>query len=293
VTAEARWRAWNTDVHLLCDARHLPMAEALLRGRMVAVDVAASRFRADSELRSLRAGRQRVSPLLAALVRTGLDAAERTDGLVDPTLGRNLRLGGYDRTFADLPAEGPAAVLLPPRQRWRDVRLDGDALTLPDGVELDLGATAKAWLADDVASRLTRRGVGGLVNVGGDIALAGAVPDGGWTVGVGDPGVARQVVAVRTPVATSSTGRRTWRAGRVRMHHVFDPRTGRPATPYWRTVTVAAETCVEANVASTAAVVLGAFASEWLAAQRLPARLAPYAGPVVTTGGWPDERSAA
>jgi thiamine biosynthesis lipoprotein len=294
VTAGARWRAWNTDVHLLVrDDRDLPAATALLKGRMVAVDVAASRFRDDSELRGLRPGRQRVTPLLASLLRTALDAAERTDGIVDPTLGRNLRLGGYDTTFDDLPAEGPAAVLLPPRRAWQDVVLDGEWLTLPDGVELDLGATAKAWLADDVAARLTRRGVVGLVNVGGDLALAGAVPEEGWAVGVGDPGVPGQVVAVRTALATSSTGRRTWYRDGVRLHHVFDPRTGRPARPCWRTVTVAAETCVEANTASTAAVVLGPLAPEWLAAQRLPARLAPYAGPVVTAAGWPDERRAA
>jgi thiamine biosynthesis lipoprotein len=292
VTAAVRWRAWNTDVHLLARSpRDLPAAEALLRERLAAVDLAASRFRADSELRSLRAGTQRVTPLLAALVRTALDAAGRTDGIVDPTLGRSLRLGGYDRTFADLPAAGPAAVLPPPSARWRDVTLDGDALTLPEGVELDLGATAKAWLADDVAARLD--GVAALVNVGGDLALAGDVPEEGWSVAVGDPGTAMQAVAVTSALATSSTGRRVWHRGGVRLHHVFDPRTGRPAEPYWRTVTVAARTCVEANTASTASVVLGAFAPGWLAAQRLPARLAAYDGRVESVAGWPAERGAA
>jgi thiamine biosynthesis lipoprotein len=291
VTAAARWRAWNTDVHLLVRApRDLPAAERLLRERLAAVDRAASRFRADSELRSLRPGTQRISPLLAALVGTALDAAERTGGIVDPTLGRSLRLGGYDRTFADLPADGPAALLRPPSARWHDVVLDGDALTLPPGVELDLGATAKAWLADDVAARLD---VAALVNVGGDLALAGDVPEEGWPVAVGDPGTATQTVAVRSALATSSTGRRVWSAGGVRLHHVFDPRTGRPAEPYWQTVTVAAATCVEANTASTASIVLGAFAPEWLAAQRLPARLAAYDGRVESVAGWPAERSAA
>jgi thiamine biosynthesis lipoprotein len=289
VTAAARWRAWNTDVHLLVRSpRDLPAAAALFRERLAAVDLAASRFRADSELRALRPGTQRVSPLLASLVATALDAAERTGGIVDPTLGRSLRLGGYDRTFAELPADGPAAVLPPPARH--EVVLDGDALTLPEGVELDLGATAKAWLADDVAGRLDACA---LVNVGGDLALAGDVPDEGWPVAVGDPGTGTQAVAVTSALATSSTGRRVWRRDGVRLHHVFDPRTGRPAEPFWRTVTVAAATCVEANTASTASVVLGAFAPGWLAAQRLPARLVAYDGRVETVAGWPAEGSAA
>jgi thiamine biosynthesis lipoprotein len=71
------------------------------------------------------------------------------------------------------------------------------------------------------------------------------------------------------------------------MHHVVDPRTGRPAPEVWRTVSVAAATCVGANIASTAAVVLGEDAPAWLAARQLPARLVRVSGEVERVAGWP------
>jgi thiamine biosynthesis lipoprotein len=71
------------------------------------------------------------------------------------------------------------------------------------------------------------------------------------------------------------------------MHHILDPRDGAPVTITWRTVSVAAATCADANIASTAAIVLGAGAVEWLAEQRLPARLVALDGTAQFVGGWP------
>ncbi len=71
------------------------------------------------------------------------------------------------------------------------------------------------------------------------------------------------------------------------MHHVLDPRSGQPVRGPWRTVSVAAATCAEANVASTAAIVLGDDAPAWLAEHGLPARLVALDGRVRTQGGWP------
>jgi thiamine biosynthesis lipoprotein len=76
-------------------------------------------------------------------------------------------------------------------------------------------------------------------------------------------------------------------------HHIVDPRTGLPADSPWRTVSVAAATCVDANIASTAALVLGAEAERWLAERELPARLVDRYGAVCTTAGWPSELEAA
>lgn len=288
MTVDARWRVWCTDAHVVAlTVADLEAAVTLLVRQLSQVDAVASRFRDDSELRRLHAGRRQISPLLARLLATALQAAEETDGLVDPTLGAPLHRAGYDRTFDELPADGPAAVTLPPEQSWREVQLDGTALTLPPGVELDLGATAKAWLVDDVADVLSRRGVTALINIGGDIALAGDPPPDGWPVAVGDPGDPVQVVRLRSALATSSTHRRRWRRGGVELHHLLDPRTGRPAQAHWRTVSVTAESCVAANTASTAAVVLGPEAARWLVARGRPARLVPQTGPVVTVGGWP------
>ncbi len=99
-------------------------------------------------------------------------------------------------------------------------------------------------------------------------------------------------------LATSSTSARRWQRGGSVLHHILDPRTGHPATEVWGTVTVAAPTCLEADVASTTAIVRGAGAIAWLTELGLPARLvrAVPAGRVPdvrTLGGWPVEEEPA
>jgi FAD:protein FMN transferase len=282
------------------DPAALEPARAVLGEELAAIDRACSRFRADSELARVNGAGDRpvaVGPLFVSALRAALRAAELTDGDVDPTLGRALRLAGYDRDFARVapdgpelpePADGPAA-------GWRVVDLDTAAGTvrLPRGVELDLGATAKAFAADRAARRAHEAvGAGVLVSLGGDIAVAGPAPPGGWSVSVADnhadQGAAGETVAIVSGgLATSSTRVRRWRRGGRELHHVIDPRSGRPAASCWRTVSVAAGSCVDANTASTAALVRGGRATGWLAGLGLPARLVRNDGCVVRVGGWP------
>jgi FAD:protein FMN transferase len=165
---------------------------------------------------------------------------------------------------------------------------------LADGAQLDLGATAKAWAADQCAGQIAGRlGCGVLVSLGGDVAVAGEAPAGGWRVRVTDDHAAPdtapgQTVAIASGgLATSSTTVRAWSAGGRPVHHIVDPATGAPATSCWRTVSVAAGTCTDANTASTAAIIRGADARGWLTGQGLPARLVGQDGTVVTTAGWP------
>jgi len=173
----AQWPVWSTTARLVViDAAALPAAREIVRGVLDAVDEAASRFRDDSEINQLyrAAGRpQQVSPLLAQLLQAALTAAERTDGDVDPTLGAALS-DGYHRDFAALPADGPPVrVVRRAAADWRQVQLAGRRLTLPPGVWLDLGATAKAFTADRCAALVARwLRVGVLVALGGDIASA-------------------------------------------------------------------------------------------------------------------------
>ena len=162
----------------------------MLEADLAAVDLACSRFRADSEIRGLRGGPgQQVSPLLAEAIAVALRAAELTEGDVDPTVGAAMSALGYDRDFGQLKPvsqAGPVTVRSVPG--WREVHLDGAALSMPEGVQLDLGATAKAWAADRSAARIAQRaGCGVLVSLGGDIAVAGPVPAGG----LADPGPGR------------------------------------------------------------------------------------------------------
>ncbi|MFI5930866.1 FAD:protein FMN transferase [Actinoplanes sp. NPDC051494] len=197
---------------------------------------------------------------------------------------------GYDLDFAAVTGRRvAAAVRVFPAPDWRAVVLEGERLTVPDGVLLDLGATAKAAAADRAAARVAHRlGVGVLVALGGDIATAGAAPDGGWRVLVRDrPGDPDCVVRLPAgaALATSSTAARTWGRPGELLHHIVDPRTGTPARPVWRTVSVAASTCLRANTLSTAAVVRGRDAPRLL--DGTPARLVTPDLDVVRLGGWP------
>jgi thiamine biosynthesis lipoprotein len=162
----------------------------------------------------------------------------------------------------------------------------------PQGCRLDLGAVAKSWLADDVAQRAAGEVPGGvLVDLGGDLAVAGMPPRGGWLVALPEASTSRRpdVVSIRAGgMATSAQDVRRWRTVDGPAHHIVDPRTGLPAVTPWRTVTVHAATAAEANAASTAAMVLGDEAPEWLDALGLAARLVPLdASPAQLVGPWP------
>ena len=229
--------------------------------------------------------------MLAELVATALLAAARTDGDVDPTLGAALDAAGYDRDITLL-VDGPLRTFLgAPEPAWRRVHLDGGTLTVPAGTRLDLGATAKAWAADRSAALVARAcGTGALVALGGDIATAGPAPAGGWGVLVRDQAedpIAPVTLAAGGALATSSTVSRTWRNGGRSAHHVLDPRSGTPVAAVWRTVSVAAGSCVEANTLTTAAIVRGLDALPWLRSLDVPARLVGATFKVVTLGDWP------
>lgn len=266
------------------------------------LDRQVSRFRPDSELRTaeLNPGAPTLLTQGAADALTmALAAAVVTGGLVDPTVGRSLCALGYDRDFAAI-ADGQAAPSAPrPAPGWQSVRLEGRALRLPAGVQLDLGATAKGLGADRAAHAVAATsGRGGvLVELGGDVAVAGAAPADGWPLHVTEDPLTGQagspVVRLRSGgVATSSVCHRRWhQAGRAR-HHIVDPSTGLPVDGPWRTATVVARTCVEANVASTAALVAGEDAVAWLERFGLPARLVSRSHEVRLVAGWPAESDA-
>jgi thiamine biosynthesis lipoprotein len=287
----------TTALVLVTDPARLPGAEAALKADLAALDAACSRFRADSEIERLATGRwQSVGPLLGDALDAALAAADRSGGLVDPTVGSAVAALGYDRDFADVPAEDPRPATPPrPAPGWWRIRRDPAAGTVlvPHGVRLDLGSTAKAFAADRAAGRIAREcGCGVLVSLGGDLAVAGPPPDGGWLVRVGEDHTRGHdldpVVTVRSGgLATSSVSRRAWRRGGRTRHHIVDPRTGDTPDPVWRAVSVAAGSCLHANTAATAAVVLGAGAPDWLAGLGLPARLVGFDGGVVAVGGWP------
>jgi thiamine biosynthesis lipoprotein ApbE len=303
--AGARWQALGSTVVLrVTDASALGQARERVQRELAAIDLACSRFRADSELSRINASagtRVRVSPLLMQALELAIDAARLTEGDVDPTVGRALELAGYDRDWRLLTSacgepEAPA-ISIRPRSGWQTVELEAaSSVRIPSGVRLDLGATAKAWAADRAAfAAFADTTCGVLVSLGGDIATAGPAPLDGWAIRVtddhrSDPTAAGQSIAIRGGgLATSSTAVRRWSHAGHTMHHVIDPRTGLPASTPWRTVSVAAADCAQANIAATAALVRADAAPAWLGELGLPARLQPWQGPVTTVGDWPEQ----
>ena len=266
-----------------------------------ALDRQASRFREDSEISWIHhseGGRFMLSNGFAEAISVALEAARWTGGLTDPTVGDALISLGYDRDFAaiDLERREPAGASAP-APGWRTVSLEGPMLSLPSGARLDLGATAKGLGSDRAVRAAIAAGgqTGGvLVSLGGDIAIAGQSPLGGWPILVADrpdeQGSSRtQTVRLAGgAVATSSITCRQWRRAGQGLHHIVDPRTGLPADGPWQTVSVAAATCADANAAATAAIVAGERAEEWLAVAGMPARLVAHDGQVRYVGGWPE-----
>jgi FAD:protein FMN transferase len=292
-------------VVLTTEPERIDRALASVRAEVEAIDAACSRFRPDSELSRVNASAGtafEVGELFGQALDTALRAAELTCGDVDPTCGAGLVAAGYDRDFEQLRARGVTVTVTGPVRApgWRAVEWDRSRrlVRIPAASMLDFGATAKA-LAADRAARRAQGEIGGgvLVGLSGDIAVCGVPPMGGWRVRVTDdhrsgldaPG---QTITVHGGgLATSSTTVRRWSGGERELHHVLHPGTGRPVDSCWRTVSVAAGTCVDANIASTASIVRGLAARRWLAGLRLPARLVRHDDQVVTVAGWPTTRA--
>lgn len=306
--ATASWSVWSTSATIVVDRpRALGAAAEILRREIAAFDVACSRFRPDSELWVLnRTGRTGTpaSPLFVQAVSAALVIARVTEGAVDPTVGHSLLALGYDRDFEELRHQSPDRVRIGtpgPAPGWRCVEIDEAErmVRIPPGVFLDLGATAKALCVDRAAHAVASAlGVGVVVDIGGDLAVAGPCPPGGWQVSVRENSkddAARDQCSVSVwdgGLASSGTSVRSWTAGGARLHHIVDPATGWPAGAVWQMVTVAARSCLEANAASTAAIVWGDEAPFQVAQFGLPARFVGTDGRAIEVGGWPTPGAA-
>jgi thiamine biosynthesis lipoprotein len=303
MTASAVWEDWSCQVRLtVTDSSILQRARHHLTDLMGDVERASSRFLPTSDICRVnqRAGHLvPVSRRTVELVDVALHAAALTSGLVDPTVGAHVVRAGYAEDIASVRGRlvFPDTSAAPERADWRRVQVDRELsrVGIPAGMALDLGATAKPWTADVAAQAIAAAfGTGVLVEIGGDLAVAGhkATP---WQIQVseqaGEPG--EQVGLTSGGLATSSSAGRQWRTPGGSAHHIIDPRTGDPANGTWRTATVWARSALEANTASTAALVLGEDAAAFLAELDLPARLVGHDGHVRTVGAWPGARRVA
>lgn len=237
-----------------------------------------SRFRADSELSRLNRDPRRSVPaslLLRTALRAGLWAAERSGGLVDPTLLGALQRVGYahsrdgspsaplSEALASAPARRPARPS--PAAHWKLVAVagegEGGTITRPPGVQLDTGGTGKGLCADAVAHRLagyTRF----VVDCGGDLAIGGlGAQIEPYEIEIEHPLSGEAIRTLRIGaggVATSGLNVRVWRtSGGGYAHHLLDPSSGLPAWTGLIGATALAPSALEAETLSKMALLLG------------------------------------
>lgn len=251
-----------------------------------------TRFDAGSEVRRLVPGHPTlVSDDTVALVEAAIAGWEATGGLFDPTVHDAVVAAGYDRPFEQLDRHRPSVrSCRPVVPGCGDIHVDPVAgtVTLPLGAGFDPGGIGKGLAADIVAGELCRHAPGALVELGGDVRVAGQPPDGdAWRVAVDDPrrpGATLDVVHLMDG-AVATTGRhvRRWRGG----HHVIDPRTGRPAAGDVLAATVVAGQAWVAEVFATALFLAGAEAgAALLDAAGLAGLAVTLDGSLLRTAGW-------
>lgn len=243
-------------------------AEASLRRHQRAL----TRFDTDSELSRLNADPRStvpVSDLMAAAVAAAIWAAERSGGLVDPTLLDPLERAGYARSrigtepaplgeaLRSAPARRPAAPS--PGAPWNAVAVNGGTIRRPAGIRFDLGGTAKGFAADRAASLLAHQTTFA-VDAGGDIVLGGASGS-ERQVSVEhplEPGrVAFNFELAEGAVATSGLAKRVWRTPSGYAHHLLDPSTGLPAWTGVIQATALAQSGLEAETLAKIALLSG------------------------------------
>jgi thiamine biosynthesis lipoprotein len=261
--AESDFRAMGSDAHVIVVGGHPGLVKEA-QGRIDDLERRWSRFLGDSETCELtrRAGHfVTVSPDTVLLVQRAIDAFRLTGGAFDPTVLGDLIRAGYDRSFDLLGADPrPGYSLL--EIGAADITIDGSRVRLPPGTGFDPGGIGKGLAADIVCAEMIDGGARGVcVNLGGDVRVRGAGPDGqAWTVGVEHPWSDAPLALVglaEGAVATSTTLRRRWEIDGQSRQHLIDPQTGLPSETDVTLATVIAAEGWMAEVLAKAVVLAG------------------------------------
>jgi len=230
----------------------------------------------------------------AALLKRALALCEDTGGALDVTIYPVVRSWGFTTGEYRVPDQETVSALLK-RVDYSQVSLEGNLLTLPEGVEIDLGAVAKGYTGDVLMDLFRAGGVtSAIVELGGNVQALGAKPDGSpWRVAVQSPegeGYAGVLEVTDKAVVTSGGYQRYFERDGETYWHIIDPRTGRPARSGVLSVTVVADEGVVGDALSTALFVMGPerAAAYWRARGGFDYILIDEAGAVTVTEGLED-----
>ena len=273
-----RFKAMASPCELLIDhASHREATELLERAAAEALRIEHkfSRYRADGIVSQINTSSGRtieVDNETAQLLDYAAECWNISEGLFDITTGILRRVWKFDGGN-QLPSSAEIAELLS-RIGWDKVGWAKPLITLPAGMEIDLGGIGKEYAVDRTASLIrTHTQESFVVNYGGDLYISGPRSNGEfWTIGVDDPEATGQgsigaVQVARGGVATSGDARRYLLKDGIRYSHILNPKTGWPIVAAPRAVTVIAETCVEAGTLSTFAMLQGSNAEAFLNSQ--------------------------
>ena len=243
------------------------------------LDALLDRHDEDSAVSALNRGETVKNAELAALLEKAAKMRTETSGAFDPTLAPVLEAWGFGSEHPRVPSDTELATLLRTVGAEPFYTFDGDAVTLTDGVQLDLGGIAKGYAGDCVKAIFEAHGCTGVIDLGGDVVFAGMKEDGSpWRIAVKDPNKPSDFLGTLTKtnecaVVTSGIYERNFTENGVTYHHIIDPATGKPAESRLVSVTVVCGDAASADALSTALFVMGADAAEMLCKKAFSAGL--------------------
>lgn len=230
------------------------------------------------------------------LLAEALALCESTGGALDVTIYPVVRAWGFTTGDYKVPEKAELEALLEGVDYTR-VALEGERLTLPEGMELDLGAVAKGWTGDQLMELFAGVGItSAIVELGGNVQALGAKPDGTpWRVALQAPegGYAGALEIVDKAVITSGGYQRYFEQDGVTYFHIIDPATGYPADSGLVSATIVADRGVQGDGLSTALFVMGREKAEeyWRGHQDFDFILLCEDGTAVITEGLEDSFS--
>lgn len=246
---------------------------------LYALDKLLDRHDENSAVSALNRGETVENAELAALLEKAAKMRTETSGAFDPTLAPVLEAWGFGTEHPRVPSDTELATLLRTVGAEPFYTIDGDAVTLTDGVQLDLGGIAKGYAGDCVKAIFENHGCTGVIDLGGDVVFAGMKEDGSpWRIAVKDPNKPSDFLGTLTAnnecaVVTSGIYERNFTENGVTYHHIINPETGKPAESGLVSVTVVCGDAASADALSTALFVMGADAAEKLCAKAFSAAL--------------------